>query len=98
MHGDRLAALDLGGARMRAVVELAVQLVGRLVGQHVQRIAFGRLGAQPFGVFRGCLAGSARKAASSTGSRLSPLASAMPAFQKSSNAGIVTPASADFTR
>ena len=49
MHGDRLAALDLGGARMRAVVELAVQLVGRLVRQHVQRIALGRLGAQPFG-------------------------------------------------
>ena len=28
---DRLAALDLGGAGMRAVVELAVQLVGRLL-------------------------------------------------------------------
>ena len=33
---------------MRAVVELAVQLVGRLVRQHVQRIALGGLRAQPF--------------------------------------------------
>ena len=33
--------------RVRAVVELAVQLVGRLVRQHVQRIALGGLRAQP---------------------------------------------------
>jgi hypothetical protein len=52
----------------------------------------------PDGVLSGFLAGLARKAASITGSRFLPCASAMPACQKASNGGMLTPASADFWR
>ena len=52
MQRDRLTAFDLGRAGMWAVIELAVQFVGRLVRQHVQRIALGSLAAQPLDRFQ----------------------------------------------
>ena len=48
MHGDGFAALDLGRARQRGWVQLAVQPVPRLVRQQVQRPLPGRFRTQPF--------------------------------------------------